>query len=74
MVRRRARNRQVRSAVRSALKSARVAIAEGDAEAAGSTTRQAESLLRRAVSKGVVHWKHASRQISRLAKAANQVS
>ena len=70
---RRARNRDKRSRVRRAIRAARAAIAEGDAGSAAAAVRQAESLLRRATSKGVLHAKTASRQISRLAKAANGI-
>ena len=70
---RRARNRDKRSRVRRAIRAARAAIAEGDAATVATTVRQAESLLRRATSKGVLHSKTASRQISRLTKAANGI-
>lgn len=67
---RRARNRDKRSRVRRAIRAARAAIAGGDSGEATAAVRQAESLLRRATSKGVLHRKTASRQISRLSKAA----
>lgn len=70
-VKRRARNRHVRSGVRSALKRARAAVAEGNAEQLPSALREAESALRRASSKGVVPRKRASRLVSRLARSAN---
>lgn len=70
---RRARNRDKRSRVRRAIRQARAAIASGDATAATSAVRQAESLLRRAASKGVLHAKTTSRTISRLAKAAQGI-
>ena len=71
-LRRRARNRYQRGRARSAVKQARAAIGSGDAEGAAQAVRNAESLLRRAASKGVIHWRRASRQISRLARAAQQ--
>ena len=67
---RRARNRDKRSRVRRAVRLARAAIESGDSDAATSAVRQAESLLRRASTKGVMHRKTVSRQVSRLAKAA----
>jgi small subunit ribosomal protein S20 len=70
--RRRARNRQQHSRVRTALKRARTALAQGDAETLPDAVRSAESLLRRAASKGVIPRKRASRQVSRLARAAHQ--
>ncbi len=73
-VRRRARNRQQRSRVKSAVKASRVAIAGGDAEAASQAVRRAESVLRRAASKGAIPTKRASRQIGRLARSAHHAS
>lgn len=68
-----ARNRHVRSTVRTFIKRARVAIASGDAKAAAEAVREAESKIRQAVSKGVFHDKTGSRYVSRLALAANQI-
>jgi small subunit ribosomal protein S20 len=61
-----ARNRHVRTTVRTFIKRARAAIATGDAKAATTAVREAESQLRSAVSKGVFHAKTASRYVSRL--------
>ena len=69
-LRRRARNRQVRSQVRTAVKVAREAVASETREGVVESIRSAEGLLRRAASKGVIPKKRASRQVSRLAKAA----
>lgn len=63
------RNRSVRTAVRSAVRSARAAIAAGDKEAALAPVRRAASALSRAVSKGVLHQKTASRTVSRIESA-----
>lgn len=69
--RRTARNRHVRSTVRTFIRRAREAIASGDFTAAETAVRAAESQIRRAVSKGVFHAKTGSRYVSRLATAAN---
>jgi small subunit ribosomal protein S20 len=69
--RRTARNRHVRSTVRTMIKRARQAIAGGDAKAAETAVRDAESQIRQAVSKGVYHHKTGSRYVSRLATAVN---
>ncbi len=61
------RNKHVRSTVRGAVRKARQAGAEGSDDAA-AFARDAERLLRRAASKGVVHPKTASRTVSRLQK------
>ena len=72
-VKRNARNRGDRSEIRTAIKKVRSAIEAGDGETAAGALRQAESLLRRGSSKGLIHWKTASRRISRLTKATNQL-
>ncbi len=66
-LKRRARNNQVRKTVRGAVRKLR------DAAAAGTGDKQAllkdaERLLRKASSKGVVHKRTVSRTVSRLAK------
>ena len=73
-LKRRDRNRHDRSEMRSAIKNVRVAVEAGDAEGASNALKLAESKLRRASSKGLVHWKTASRRISRLTKAANRIA
>ena len=70
-VKRRERNRTIRSRTRGVVKALR---SEFEAGAAGVTEklREAESALRRAATKGVIPKRRASRQVSRLAKAANR--
>ena len=68
-LRRRARNRQVRSRLRSAVKEVREAVATGQPGGAVEPLRRAEGMLRKAASKGVIPKKRASRQVSRLARA-----
>jgi len=70
---RRARNRHQRSRLRSAVRAARKAIAGDDADAATAAVRNAESLLRRAASSGLLHARTASRHVARLARAAHAV-
>ena len=72
--RRTARNRHVRSTVRTFIKRARQAIASGDATTATAALREAESQIRQAVSKGVFHHKTGSRYVSRLTLAVNAKS
>ncbi len=66
---RRARNVQVRTGVKSAVKKVREAIAKGDAAGARAALHAAEKAISKASSKGVVHKNAASRKIGRLAKA-----
>ena len=63
-----ARNRQVRTGLKTVTKAVRTALDGGQAEVAGTALRQAESAIRRAASKGVISKKQASRRVSRLAK------
>jgi len=63
------RNRSVRTAVRNALRTARAALEAGDKAAATVPVKSATLILARAVSKGVLHQKTASRTTSRIASA-----
>ena len=69
MIKRRARNTTVRSAVKTALKKAREALAAGDTGKAKEAVSAATRMLDRAASKGVLHARNASRRIGRLATA-----
>lgn len=66
---RRARNVQVRTSVKSAVKKVRDLVAKGDAAGARAALDEAVSALGRAASKGVLHRNAASRRIGRLMKA-----
>lgn len=66
---RRARNATVRTAVKSAVKKAREAIASKDPQKAKDALLSATKTINKAASKGVLHASNASRRISRLAKA-----
>ena len=65
-IKRTARNRNIKSSTRSALRKARAALAEGDVKRAETLVRAVESKLDGAASKGVYHSKTASRVKSRL--------
>ncbi len=65
-----ARNRDVRSGMRTRIKQFRAAVAEGD-ESAPEKLKSAEAAIRRAASKGVIPKRRASRSVSRLAKSLN---
>ena len=66
-VRRRIRNRDVRSRARGAVKSARKAVGSSQPEAE-ATVKQAIRELDKAASKGVIHRNNAARRKSRLMK------
>ena len=65
-VKKRLRNRMVRSATRGVVKKAEVAISAGDPEAAREAVRAALSGLDRAAKKGVIHANAAARRKGRL--------
>lgn len=62
------RNRRIKSTMRTVVKGARADLASDE------KLHQAEAVLRRAASKGVIPKRRASRHVSRLAKAANRSS
>ncbi|NOK13635.1 30S ribosomal protein S20 [Corallococcus exercitus] len=69
-LKRRARNVNVRTTVKDAVKSAREAIASKDGTKTTDALKAASKTLNKAASKGVLHKRTAARRISRLAKAA----
>lgn len=73
-LKRRERNRHVRSTVKTAVKEIRTAIGEGDAARAAQLLPAAESVIARAGSKGVLHRKTVARKVSRLARAAHKAA
>ena len=70
----RVRNNDVKSAMRTQIKKARTEIASGTCSAVAGEVKNAIISLAKAASKGVVHKKMASRRISRMMKAANKAS
>jgi small subunit ribosomal protein S20 len=72
--RRRLRNRPFRSAARTFVKKAELAIASGDKAAAQEAVLVATSTLDRVCSKGVIHKNNAARRKSRLMKKFNALS
>jgi small subunit ribosomal protein S20 len=68
------RNIAAKSSLKTTTKKVQAAVSAGDAEAAGTSQREAARALDKAASKGVLHKKTAARKKSRLAKATNAVS
>ena len=68
------RNMAAKSSLKTTTKKVQAAVTAGDAEAAGTSQREAARALDKAASKGVLHKKTAARKKSRLAKATNAVS
>ena len=69
-----ARNRHVRTGMRTVVKSFRTAVEAGDESTAKDQFAAAEKSLRVAASKGVIPKTRASRAVSRLAKRLNAMS
>ena len=70
---RRVRNRNLRSRVRSTVKNV-LGVLDAGGENAVALVRDAESTIRRAASKGVLTKKQASRKVARLARRAHKVA
>ena len=68
-----ARNKAIRSSVKTAMKKVDAAVAAGDKALAQESLQSAISIVDKAASKGVYHKNNASRKISRMTKAVNAV-
>ncbi len=68
-----ARNKSIRSKVKTAIKKVNAAIAANDKEAAVTALRAATGELSKAATKGVYHKNTSSRKISRLSQAVNKM-
>ncbi len=68
---RRLRNLNIRSTVRSSVKKVRVAVENKDQEGAQKALLSAVSLIQKARSKGVLHANTSARKISRLTREVN---
>lgn len=69
-----ARNKSIRSAVKTSIKKVESAVAANDKAAAQTALTAATSTIGKAASKGVYHKNNAARKISRLTKAVNAIS
>jgi small subunit ribosomal protein S20 len=70
----RLRNRPLRTAARTFVKKAELAIRAGDEETAATAVGNAISMLDRVASKGVIHRNNAARRKSRLMRKFNQLA
>ncbi len=68
-LKKRIRNRHIRSTVKTAVKEVRTAVAEGAVTDVRETLSKAVSTIARAGSKGVLHKKTVARKVARLSKA-----
>ena len=69
-----ARNKAIRSKVKTAIKKVDAAVAAGDKAAAQVALQAAITEIEKAASKGVYHKNNASRKVSRVTKAANSIA
>ena len=68
-----ARNKSIKSAVKTSIKKVEAAVAAKDKEAASAALNSAVSTIEKAATKGVYHKNNASRKVSRLSKAVNSM-
>jgi small subunit ribosomal protein S20 len=68
-IQRRDHNMGLRTAVRTAIKNVKKAVAGGNAEAAARTLRESQRVIDRIVAKGILHRNAGDRHKSRLAQA-----
>lgn len=69
-----ARNKSIRSAVKTAMKKVDAAVAANDKAAASEALSNAIATINKAASKGVYHKNNAARKVSRLSKAVNSIA
>ena len=69
-----ARNKAIRSKVKTSIKKVEAAIAAGDKAAAAEALNNATIEISKAASKGVYHKNNAARKVSRLATAVNKLA
>lgn len=69
-----ARNKAIKSRVKTAIKKVDAAVAQKDTETANTALKAAIREISKAGSKGVYHKNTVSRKISRLAKAVNTIA
>jgi small subunit ribosomal protein S20 len=72
-VKRNARNITAKSAMRTAIKKVRKAVAAKSKDSAATALKQACSVIARTASRGVIHKRTASRYISRLTLSVNAI-
>ena len=68
-----ARNKSIRSAVKTSIKKVEAAVEQKDKAAAEAALQDAISTISKATSKGVYHKNNCARKVSRLTKAVNSI-
>lgn len=72
-LKRNARNNAMKTRVKNVIKAVRQAVDQNDKEQAQAALRDATSVLDKASTKKTLHWRNASRRISRLHQAVNKL-
>ncbi|WP_022662776.1 30S ribosomal protein S20 [Paucidesulfovibrio longus] len=72
-LKRRDRNRATKTRIKNVVKAVRQALEQNDKEQAAAALQNAASMLDKASTKKVVHWRNASRRIARLQQAVNKL-
>ncbi len=68
-----ARNKSIKSRVKTAIKKVDAAVLSGDKESAKKVLNEAEVIIAQAAGKGVYHKNNSARKISRLTRAVNSL-
>ena len=69
-----ARNKAIKSSVKTAMKKVEAAAAQGDREKAQAALNEASKIIEKAANKGVYHKNNAARKVSRMAKLVNGIA
>ena len=69
-----ARNKSIRSEVKTSIKKVEAAVASKDRDAATAALKSATAVIEKACSKGVYHKNNAAHKISRLSKLVNTLA
>lgn len=69
-----ARNKAIKSKVKTCIKKVETAVANGDKDAAQAALTVATSEISKAANKGIYHKNNAARKVSRLTKAVNAIA
>ena len=69
-----ARNKSIRSRVKTSMRRVDEAVASGDRTAAAEALRKATSTIGKAVTKGIYHKNNAAHKVARLAKSVNSMA
>lgn len=73
-LKRRDRNRAVKTRIKNVVKAVRQAVEANDKEQAQAALTVATSVLDKAATKKTIHWRQAARRISRLNLAVNKIA